>query len=827
MSICEQCKLSKFPKVVSRGPLDAPVVIVGQSPGAEELQVGRPFVGPSGRLLEKALAEAGIDSSKLLFTNAVRCSDGNTPDRKTIDLCHHHLIALLSAHPRRLIIALGNEAWYTLCGGTVGGAIKGQGKIAKARDGDWDVLWNLHPAYILRNESAYPNWVDHFRRAKAILDGVLDRVSPEVEIIAPGHLPVDHLTDEHWAVGADIIAFDVETTGLCFWRDQLIGVGLADSERAVYIALRHSPDIIGSPLSGMVDMIQVPSKEEWEYIQDWLRIVFKFAKRVVAHNSKFDAKFLLYHLGVDPRPIWLDTMLAHHLIDENAPHSLKAIGQTWLMVENWEDEVEKSKSSGGLHREPVEVVAKYCGADAVVTAKIAPMVEERLKDEGCVSIYRHMVGPLSDELVDVELRGLLVDKQTLDQLGSVMRSMTEELANKIRSLSGYGDGTCCPWRGDDQDGMNPNSTADLINILYTEHGFGIEPTQFTEKGSPSTSEEALQQILERRVSKKVTEFVNTLLHYRKLVKIDRTYIAGMGQYINPSTNTVHTNFMFNPNTEDSPRTGRLSSSYPNLQNQPKEVRPIFVPRPGYKFWEADQSNLEVRVWAALSQDPGLIDIFYRSQRGEIDYHTMVASVCFDVPYDKVTTEQRSIAKVVTFGGVMYGGDEWVIARAMGSTPEEAKVLLSRLFGAFPQGQEWLQNQVRHAFQRGYVVSPLGRKRRIPEINSDDPKIRSHAERVAKNSCIQGLASDINNMAMLRIAHFIRENGIDAYIVNIVHDSILVEVNENQVEEVAPHLKALMEEPPWEGFGVPLQVDDAITDRWGGELDVNALIGQGG
>ena len=822
---CAECPLANCAKVVARGPLDAPVVIVGQSPGAEEIQRGVPFVGPSGRILVQALAEAGFDESELLFTNAVRCSDGTTPNKTTIKHCHGHLIKLLSAHPHQLVIALGNEAWFSLCGGGVGGALKGQGRVAQAEDGPWQVFWNLHPAYILRNEAARENWVQQFRRAKAMLEGGLRRLEPEVEIVAPGHLPIEHLSDDHWALSSDMLSFDVETTGLCYWQEHLLGVGLSDGERALYISIAHGPQSPVEPLlEGMVGLTPMLSPEGRQRATQWLQTALGGGRKLVAHNSKFDAKFLINELGVDPRPIWLDTMLAHHLIDENAPHGLKPITQTWLMVESWEDEVEAGKQAGKLHEEPLEQVALYCGADAMATVLLAKPIWDRLGEEKCRPLYRRLVGPLSDALVDVELRGMVIDRVRLDRLGSIMLFARGVAAKEVRRLSGFGRGTECSWRNDDQEGINPGSTQDLVNVLYSDpEGFNLEPQRFTKGKAPSTDEEALEGLLDGRCPKRARDFIEALLHYRGLVKLDGTYVSGMWKYIEPDEGAVHASFMFNPNTEDSPRTGRLSSSYPNLQNQPKEIRPLFGAREGYKFWEADQGNLEVRVWAHISQDPGLIEVFKRSAGGEVDYHTMVAAICFSVPYEEVTKEQRDISKVVTFGSVMYGGEEWVLSRVMKAPVEEVRPLLTRLFRAFPQGQAWLQEQVRFAYANGYVVSPLGRRRRIPELHSHDEKVRMHAERVSKNSLIQGLASDINNLAMLRLRAFINDRGYDAYVVNIVHDSVLVEVAEDIVDQVAPEFVAVLEEPPWEGFSVPLQVEAFVTDRWGGELDVDSLV----
>lgn len=887
---CMGCPLAHCQPVANRGPEDAPVVVVGQCPGAEEVKLGKAFVGPSGKILVEALTEAGIDPRQILYTNTVRCWDGDTPKAKLIEQCRPHLTETIGRHPRRLIITLGNEACYTMLGGKLGGVTKRHGEITQSEEFDCPVFVSLHPAYILRNLPARDHWVQQFRRAAALLGDGLKKLDAfdfhyTVPRCAKGPTVFDLLTDDHWAFDASELAVDIETTGFCYWEDPILGVGISTEDKALYITLRHSEEGLGiEPIPGMPSGTVGLSMEEMAHVRQWLGRLLHPGRgaSICLHNGKFDARFIHYQLGIDIRPINFDTMLAHHLCDENSPHSLKQLVQTWLMIQSWEDEAKEAMDQGNLAAMAIEDLARYCATDCVATVKLAGKLRETLKAEGCDGLYHGLVQPLADLLLGIELGGLQVDMALLDELDARATVTLSELEKTLRELPGWGDGQRCPWRkdqalepgtlwewhgGNEEEaqepvqwedferivplvgslhvrqagkrkwveyteernalGLNPRSDADLRQVLFGGYPWKLQAEIFTEKTEePSCSAEALRGLLEKRPPSGAADFIRALIHYNKLNKLHGTFVRGLRPEIGPD-GAVHTSYMFNSYTEDSPRTGRLSSSHPNLQNIPKSLRPLFKPRAGYVFWEADQSQLEVRVWAALSKDARLLEIFQRSLRDpKFDFHSEMAAVYWGVPVDKVTPEQRQRGKAVTFGAGMYGGGVGVVVRQTGATEDEARVLIERMHSGFPIGQRWMSQMVLHARQHGYVVSPIGRRRRLPDIHASDDAVRAEAERQSKNSVIQGLASDVNNLAALRIAHYINQSGADARIVNLVHDSILIEVAEAQVEELGPVFKSIMEQEPYEGFGVPLQVEAEVHGHWAGELDIDKVLQTG-
>jgi len=677
---CDGCPILETGRgpVSNRGPEDASIVVVGQCPGVEEVARGMAFVGPSGKLLNAALEEAGFDPSNILFTNAVCCLDDRSTDMKVIQHCRLRLEQTISAHPRRLIITLGNEAMYAVLGGRKSGVTKRHGEIIRSEEFGCNVFVSLHPAYILRNLPARDHWVQQLRRAHALHEGDLGRLDDfSLRYNSPNGLSVrDLLTDDHWALQTNRIAIDVETTGLVYWRDTLLGVGLSTYDHAIYIMFQHGAEALGDRASVGTLVSIAPEDREWAI--QWLRRAVgqdrPEGKEVVLHNSKFDAHFLLKELGIDIRPVAFDTMLAHHLCDENSPHGLKQLVQTWLMVEGWEDGVHEAMVASHLGTLPLEDVARYCATDCIATYRLAEALEERLEAEGCHGLYHGLVQPLSDMLVDVEHRGLLVDRQLLEDVDRRCNLLLGELETTIRDLAGWGDGTHCPWRTDMQDGLNPRSDQDVQQVLFGGQPWRLKPVAYTEKAKePSCAAEPLQALL---------------LHYKRLNKLHSTFVQALAREI-AADGAVHATFLFNAVTEESPRTGRLSSSHPNLQNQPKALRPLFVARDGYVLWEADFSNLEVRVWAALSRDPALIQLFERSAADpNFDFHTEMASVYWGVHPEEVTPKQRQDGKIISFGGVMYGGGKHVIARMLDIPMDQAEAILRRMQRRFPVGTRW-------------------------------------------------------------------------------------------------------------------------------------------
>ncbi|MBW2596818.1 MAG: hypothetical protein JRC93_12780, partial [Deltaproteobacteria bacterium] len=232
------------------------------------------------------------------------------------------------------------------------------------------------------------------------------------------------------------------------------------------------------------------------------------------------------------------------------------------------------------------------------------------------------------------------------------------------------------------------------------------------------------------------------------------------------------------------------------------------------------SNLEVSIWGHYSQDKNLLSILSDPDQ---DYHSVTAAICFEVPVEQVTKEQRSASKVITFGGIMYGGDEWIVAKMLDKHPDECRELMRRLFAEYPQGQRWLESQVITGHRQGYVQSTIGRRRRVPELQSDDERTVRQAERFLKNAPIQGLASDINNLSLLRMEAWVRENHVHAWPLNMVHDSIIYEIEEQELDRVDPVLRALMVAEPFTGFGVPLSIDVKVSRHWGGDLDVQKAV----
>jgi len=303
--------------------------------------------------------------------------------------------------------------------------------------------------------------------------------------------------------------------------------------------------------------------------------------------------------------------------------------------------------------------------------------------------------------------------------------------------------------------------------------------------------------------------VEWILEHRELAKLKSTYVDALLEQIHPETGRIHTTY-----NQVGAVTGRVVSQNPNLQNIPirtelgRKVRRAFIAPPGRVLLAADYSQIELRILAHLSQDPGLIEAF---QRGE-DIHRTTASVIFDVKPEEVTPNMRRLAKAVNFG-LIYGMSAYGLSQTVGISVSEARNFMDRYFGRFPKVKEYLDETLRQAYEYGYVTTVLGRRRYFPELLNPavNVHVRNRAEREAVNAPIQGSAADILKLAMLRVDAFLREHAPDTLMILQVHDELVFEMPQSRVSELAPLIKAMMENVY--SLIVPLVVDVQIGPNW--------------
>lgn len=553
-------------------------------------------------------------------------------------------------------------------------------------------------------------------------------------------------------------AIDLETTGLDFMRDEVHGVSLATDDQEWYVTLGAEQAL-------------------WEYLADLSK-----SKLLVGHNISFDLHWL-WRNGVRPTKI-ADTMIGQFLVDENQALGLKSLGVNKLGytdLPDFKDLMRYAKWLTGkrkledvsIHDMPFEQVAEYAGRDTRLTHKLWPVTEAELRREDMTDIFWNLEMPFIPIITEMEHNGFFIDQALLQELGSEFTEARDDALNRWMELSGD---------------VNPASNPQLATFLYETLGF--EPTVFTDTGKPAVNVLALTRLK----PDDETGAIEALLTYRKYDKLIGTYITAFMEKLYNGRLNGNFNQLGDSGDSRLPRTGRLSSSNPNLQNIPargdlgSKIRALFTAPPGRVFVDADYSQLELRILAHYTKDANLLRIF--AEGG--DPHQLTVDLLTSLGYDI----DRRAAKAVNFGTAYRIGPRGLqdsIETQSGSRPSEAdaKAWLEGFDKAYPAVKRWQCRVIDYARDLGYVRTIAGRRRRLPDINSKDRALSSAAERQACNVPIQGSAADIIKWAMIQMAPALREMGV--LMTAQVHDEVTAEAPEQHVEEAKEVMKTTMEE----------------------------------
>ena len=443
----------------------------------------------------------------------------------------------------------------------------------------------------------------------------------------------------------------------------------------------------------------------------------------------------------------------------------------------------KTKKSETPSDEIPENILKYACYNAYVAYKAKDALTEKLKETEMLDIYNNVEIPLTYALYDMEQAGIMVAGDKLKEYGERLKTGIDALEKDIFAEAGHE--------------FNINSPKQLGEILFGEMQL---PGGKKTKTGYSTSASVLEKL------EPDYPFVSKILEYRQLTKSKSTYADGLAVYIGED-NRIHGKF-----NQTITATGRISSTEPNLQNIPvrmplgREIRKVFIPKEGCVFIDADYSQIELRILAHMSDDKNLIDAYNHSK----DIHAATASLVFHVPLEEVTKEQRSNAKAVNFG-IVYGISSFGLSNDLSISRKEAEQYIKDYFISYPGIKNYLDNSVKEAKEKGYSVTMFGRRRPIPELTSGNFMQRQFGERVAMNSPIQGSAADIMKIAMINVAKELKEKDLKSKIVLQVHDELLIEAYENEVEQVKDILKRNMEQAAH--LNVPLDVDVQVGNNW--------------
>ena len=500
-------------------------------------------------------------------------------------------------------------------------------------------------------------------------------------------------------------------------------------------------------------------------------------------------KVLLQHgLVIKNRPI--DTMLAHYLLYPDARNGMNWVAEHRLGYHAipLEDLIgKKGKDQRHLGDVDPADITDYACEDADITLQLAALLIPELEAADLSSLFHEVEMPLVAVLADMERSGVRLDGARLKVYGEELAKQLAELTAQIQTLAGRT--------------FNLDSPKQLGTILFDELAIPARVRK-TKTGQYHTGEEVLGKLTEKH------EIIPLILQYRKLKKLRSTYVEPLPQLVHPHTGRIHTHYM-----QAVAATGRLSSKDPNLQNIPirtaegRPIREAFIPGSAdHVLLAADYSQVELRIAAALSGDPGLCDAFLKG----LDIHTATAARVFSVPLEEVDRDMRSKAKAVNFG-ILYGQGAFGLAANLGIKRGEAKEIIDAYFEQFASLKAFTVQCVDSAREHGYATTILGRKRPLPDIDSASANVRAFAERNAVNARIQGSAADVIKVAMIRIHAAMREAGLRSEMIMQVHDELVFDVLKSEVHDLTELVRKHMEEAV--ELAVPLVVDLSTGQDW--------------
>lgn len=590
-----------------------------------------------------------------------------------------------------------------------------------------------------------------------------------------------------------IFSIDTETTSLDPLEADLVGISIAYNEQITVknnrVKLDESKE--DATKSFYIPIFhQVGEQIDLEVVIDKLSAVFKnesIAKTL--QNAKFDMNVLRKN-NMPLKGIIFDTMLASYIKDSSRKHGLKVQASEHLdyIMTDYIELVGTGKNQVTMETVPIEQAADYACDDAFATLELTRYWQNTL-DEKEKDLLYDMEVPLTIVLAEIEWNGISIDKDYLSSLNSEIQHKLDLIESKIYETVG--------------ERFNINSPKQVADILFDKLQIKAKGKNKTKTGF-STSAKILEDLAEEY------PIAKDILEQRHLSKLKSTYIDTLPNIVSPVDSRIHTSF-----NQTITSTGRLSSSNPNLQNIPiktdlgNRIRGAFIPKDkdNSVILSADYSQIELRLLAHCAKDDNLIEAFCNDD----DVHTITASKVFEVPIEAVTKDMRYKAKTVNFG-IVYGQSRYGLASSLGISALEAQMFIDKYFATYPKVKEYMKDTINFAYEHGYVETMYGRKRYLAaELASTTAKIQEAAQRAAINAPIQGSAADLIKLAMIRLQKAIESHNLNSKIILQVHDELVIEVLNNELEEVKKLTIDSME--LGQPLLVPLKVDVAIGKSW--------------
>ncbi|WFQ95844.1 DNA polymerase I [Mycoplasma feriruminatoris] len=538
----------------------------------------------------------------------------------------------------------------------------------------------------------------------------------------------------------------VESLEEDYHKDKIIGIAISNTKGNFYLDFKNKAQQLSFFEDTNLDSVDVLFEE---FLNDpsFLKYTYDIKKTTYLLKN--------HNYNVKPSNFSFDFMVACYSLNANISADLSS--QIKLIDEQVDLDTNENVFGKGVKKNPdidLDIKSKYITKKSYLLKKYTDKLIEQLKDTNTYNLYLKIDHPLIEVLYDIEEQGILIDKEQL-------KLQTQQILKKINHIEGQMKIIVAEYIDSDFNFSSPKQIQELL--------FDKLKLPNLEKGTTS------KEVLERLVN--YHPIINLLLEHRKYTKLYTTYLKGFEKFIFDD-NKVHT--IFNHTLTN---TGRLSSSYPNIQNisirdtDQKEVRKIFIANKNKTFLSYDYSQIELRVLAQMSKEPNLVLAFNQN----VDIHSRAAKLIFNLKDDEITSEQRRIAKVFNFG-ILYGLTDFGLANDLNISVSQAKQMINDYYAAFPSLLDFKEKQVEIATNNGYITTLSNRRRYINELNSTNYNVKQFGKRIAVNTPIQGTASDILKVAMISIYKKLKEQNLDAKIVAQIHDEIILEVDDNQLEQ---------------------------------------------
>jgi DNA polymerase I len=761
---CTACPLHVGVKTVclfGEGNTKADLMIVGEAPGREEDEGGRPFIGQSGKLLRNILAEYKLSPGQIYISNSVKCRppDNRRPNIKEVAACAHYLIEEIKFVKPKLIVALGQTAAGILLKRLRQTITESRGKVYKTAFKTapvTPVIITYHPAAVVRDNTLIEAvFVDFEFIMRVLREGAPERKKSTYKV--------------GLAIPKDTISVDLETEGLNPYAKskQIVCCGTSIHSRSGYCT------------SSLDD-------------PNLRKILVDKSITKVGHNIKFDICWLLTHGYEVNGPIY-DTLVGEHLCNENHPnYGLKELAASFTDMGAYSVKMEKllEEAEYDIRKVPLKTVMNYCAQDADAAWRLRLRQLPVLREEGLQELCT-LVMAGERVVARAEVHGVYVDREWHAKLKKIYEKKIPELEKKIKDICG-------------EDLTNINSSVQLGKILTGKLGFRI--IKHTKTGKVSVDEDALKQL----ESDDTSGIIRTILKYRK---VRGDYSKYLGHNFWQYDGKVHTNFRI-AGTD----TGRYSCTKPNLQAVPRDSPIKYLFRSKYRngrIIQIDYEQGELRLLAHLSQDKKLLKAF----KDELDIHKLTACQIFQVPFSKVSDKQRFVGKTINFGTIYGMGPEKLQSELHKedvnvSVPTAAK-FLHQFRETYPDVKKAIRDRGNEILENGYVVNPFGRRRRITILDPENIREVKEAQRKAFNAPIQGGLHDLNILSTVELDYKLRN--YRSTIILFVHDSILIDAPAEEVAEVVALARSVFENPDTSRFGfeltVPMPVSIKVGSNW--------------